>query len=115
MRLSRRTLLKAGSAAALGTLTASAARGGEPVALVIYDSRSWKSRAFARRFHGARIDVAREHAQRWASLRRAVPEGRVVGLTRWNDHVLARGYLEEQRKRLRLDRRHGDFIYWEMT
>jgi hypothetical protein len=113
--ISRRALLKTGSVAALGTLASSAARGGEPVALVIYDSRSWKSRAFARRFHGPRVDVAREHETFWTSLRRAMPEGRVVGLTRWSDHVLARGYLEEQRKRLRLDRRHGDLIYWEMT
>lgn len=114
MRLSRRSILRAGSLAALGLL-AGVAEGGEPVALVVYDSRSWRSRAFARRFVGPRIDVARERGCRWAGLRRPAPAGRIVGLTRWNDHVIARGYLEEQRKRLATDRRQGDLFYWEMA
>jgi hypothetical protein len=111
----RRGFLKAGSIAALGTLAASAARGREPVALVIYDSRSWKSRAFARRFNGELVDVADEHRNLWSRLRAAPPSGRIVGLTRWSDHVIARGYLEEQRKRLSSDARHGELIYWEMA
>lgn len=115
MRLSRRALVKAGSAAALASLAGSAACGGEPVALVLYDGRSWRSRAFARRFRGAKVDVAGQHDLRWQALRAAAPAGRIVGLTRWSEHVLARGYLEEQRRRVTRHLRDGDLIYWEMA
>ncbi|MEI9852173.1 MAG: hypothetical protein WDN24_16460 [Sphingomonas sp.] len=114
MRLTRRSLVKAGSLAALGTLAGSAARAGEPVALLIYDSRIPRSRALAMRFAGAKVDVAREHGAMWRTLRAAPPAGRIVGLTRWNEHVLARGYLEEHRRRIGVEQRHGDLIYWEM-
>ena len=108
-------MLRAGGIAALGALASSTARGREPAALIVYDSRSWRSRMFARRFRGELVDVADEHRTLWKRLRAEAPAGRVVGLTRWSDHVVARGYLEEQRKRLSADARHGDLVYWEMA
>ena len=60
------------------------------------------------------IDVAEEHGRRWAALRDALPQGRIVGLTRWSELVIARGYAQEQGKRLRHERRVGKYFAWEL-
>lgn len=114
MRLSRRSFLQAGAVAtaAVAPTLAFAARG---PALVIFDSRIAESLAFARGFAAPAIDVAREDANLWRQLRAAAPEGQVIGLTGWNDWVLARGYLEEKGKRLREEVATGQLFRWTMA
>lgn len=122
MNLGRRDFVKAGvsAAGAAGSLLtapafarASAARGAPP-ALVVYDSRLPASRAFAQSYDAPLLDVAHEHGSRWRGARARLPEGRIVGLTRWSDFVLMRGFAGEQLKRTRTERRLGDLRYWEL-
>ena len=117
MKLTRRALVKTGvAAAAAGAVPMQAiAAGGRPV-LVVYDSRLPESAAFARTSGAARIDIAAEDANFWRGLRAPVPAGRVVGLTRWADLVVARGWLEEQGKRLKLEEQlvPGGLFRWEL-
>ena len=117
MKLTRRTLVKTGAAvAATGTLSVRAIAGGRPV-LVVYDSRLLESAAFARAAGAVQIDVAAEDANFWRGLRARLPAGRVIGLTRWPDFVVARGWLEEQGKRLKLEERvaPGGLFRWELV
>ena len=116
MRLDRRSFVKAGAAASAITGIGTAARAAAlaPV-LVIYDSRVPGSRAFADGHNAPRLDVAAEHGQRWRGLRATLPEGRVIGLTRWSDLVIVRGYAGEQGKRLRHQRKIGRFFAWELS
>ena len=83
-------------------------------ALVVYDSRIPRSVAFARLHGGAKLDVATQDARRWRRLREPLPAGRIVGLTRWSDLVLVRGFGEDQRKRLRSEMRDGALFRWEL-
>ena len=114
MRLTRRTFVVSGGAAVslMGTGAWAAAQSGP--ALVIYDSRLPRSVAFARSIAAERLDIAGEGARRWNTLRKALPPGRIIGLTRWSDYVLVRGFAEEQRKRLTREERLGDLLVWEM-
>ena len=116
MSVTRRSVLQGVLCAAavppvgcVGVTTAAA------VDLVVYDSRLAPSRALQGRYVGAAIDVARERANRWQELRATRPAGRVIGLTTWSDLVQARGLLEGQRKRLRIEARCGALFYWEMA
>jgi hypothetical protein len=116
MSVSRRSVLKYGllasASAFAGTRSAFAAP--EP-ALLVFDSRLAQSRALLGSRGARAIDVARQPAALWRDLRAARPTGRVVGLTSWSDLVQARGVLEGQGKRLRVEARRGRLFYWEMT
>lgn len=115
MRVSRRDVVKAGAAGALLLGAEAVARTAPAAALLVYDSRRAASRAFAAAFGGHTIDVADEHTNRWRSFRAPLPGGRIIGLTRWSDHVLAAGYAAEQGRRLvRLEPRGGLFL-WELA
>lgn len=97
--LSRRSLLKAGalaSAAAAVPAGAAALRG--RFAVLVYDSRVPESLAFARTASAAAaIDLAAEHATRFAKLRAPLPAGHAVeGLTRWSDWTALRRELARQ-------------------
>lgn len=111
MRLSRRTFAKAGAAAvAVGLPTLAGAV--EP--LTIYDSRVAQSRFHALRTPGAKLDLAREDS-RWPNLRAALPERPIHGFLRWSDYVLVRGFAEDQRRRVRSERRVGHLIAFEIA
>lgn len=114
MKVSRRSLLKAGAVASLAASGTARAVAGAAPALVIYDSRLPESRAFAALVSAPRIDVAHEDARFWKSLREAAPQGRIAGLTRWSDLVLVRGYLEEQGRRVTAETRQGMLFRWDM-
>ena len=114
MKLSRRSLIKAGAVASLAATGTARAMAGTSPALVIYDSRLPESRAFAALVSAPRIDVAHEDARFWKSLREAAPKGRIAGLTRWSDLVVVRGYLEEQGRRITTETRQGLLFRWDM-
>jgi hypothetical protein len=114
MRINRRAFVKTGAtAAALTALPARAAM--SDTALFVYDSRINASAARAAHFSGPKIDVAHMDAENWRSLRTALPQGRITGLTRWSDLVLVRGYGEEQGKRLKSERQRGSLFEWTMA
>lgn len=110
MRLSRRNFAKAG-AAAIAVAVPGIAGAAEP--LVIYDSRIAQSRFHALRTPGLKLDLAREHG-RWPSLRAALPDRPIAGLLRWSDYVLVRGFAEEQRRRVRSEKKFGGLIAFEI-
>ena len=116
MRLDRRSFVKASAAASAvaGAGTAARAAAQAPV-LVVYDSRHPESRAFAEGEPAPRLDIAAEHGRMWRGLRTQLPAGKVVGLTRWSDLVIVRGYAGEQGKRLRHERKFGQFFVWELS
>jgi hypothetical protein len=114
MRLSRRSFIQAGAAIAATAKPALGFTAQQP-ALVLYDSRFAESRAFARTFAAPAIDVSREDTNFWRRLRATHPDGSVVGLTRWSEWVLARGYFQEQGKRLREEVPSGKFFRWTMA
>lgn len=112
MRVSRRAFVKAAAVASAAGATPVLAAA--TVALVIYDSRLPQSRLWAARIGGPVVDVAEQHATRWQTLRAPLPEGRIIGLTRWSDFILARGFAAEQRRPLRGTRRAGDLNLWDI-
>jgi hypothetical protein len=112
MRLSRRSFVKAGAVAGAAVSAPVLAAGPR---LVIYDSGLARSRVFAKAQEGTRFDVSELHASRWHALRRPLPQGRIAGLTRWSDYVMARGFAEEQGRRLVSERRVWGLIAWEMA
>jgi hypothetical protein len=114
MTLTRRTFVASGGAATAILGTGYAAKASAAPALVVYDSRIPRSVAFARSIAAERLDLASQDAKHWRALRQDLPPGRVVGLTRWSDYVLVRGFAEEQRKRLKSERRVGSLMVWEM-
>lgn len=117
MKINRRSLIKAGAATAAASGVVIRATAAQPPALVVYDSRLPESAAFAASFSGAKLDVAHEDRQFWATLRAGAPKGRVIGLTRWSDLIIVRGELERQGKRLSSEqqtRPHAPFM-WEMA
>ncbi len=97
MRIGRRALLKAGAAGIAAS--ASAPVVSRQYSLIVFDSRLPPSRAFARNAP-ASIDIAREDANFWRSLRDARTRP-VSGLTGWSDFVTARGFLEERGLRVK--------------
>ena len=115
MKLSRRDLVRVGATGVLLAGVEGVARAANTATLVIYDSRRAESRAFALAQGARGVDVAREQAGRWATMRAALPKGGIVGLTRWSDHVIAAGYAAEQGWRLAHIERRGGLIYWEMA
>jgi hypothetical protein len=119
MTFTRRALLKSAMfAAAVADLAAAerAAAGAAhaPSALRVFDSGSPLSRAWAGSIAAGAIDVAREHSNRWMTLRSLVAPRRVMGCTTWSDYVQARGLLQEHGLRLRFELRSGGLSYWEM-
>lgn len=112
MRLSRRTFVMSGVAA--GTLALADARAAAVPALIVYDSRNARSTAFAAGFAGTTLDLAKQEPLRWRALREALPAGRIVGLTRWSDYVIVRGFAEDQRLRLRREIQRGSLFEWEL-
>jgi len=115
MKLTRRHFVKSGAVVTLvaGSGVSALAAQRRP-ALVIYDSRLPRSLTYARTLPGPRLDIAHEDARLWRSLRDALPTGPVVGLTRWSDLVLVRGFAGDQRKRLRSHARDGGLFAWEI-
>jgi hypothetical protein len=61
------------------------------------------------------IDVARERANQWRSLRASQPAGRVIGLTTWSDFVQAHDCLRDQGLRLSAWAQSGRLFHWEMS
>jgi hypothetical protein len=110
--LTRRGFVGAGAAAAAMARVPVLAASAAPV-LVVYDSRLAGSRAFAA-FAANAIDVAVQHPANWRALRRPLPPGRIAGLTRWSDYVVARGFAEEQRRRVVSERLDRGLVAWEM-
>ncbi|WP_417320069.1 hypothetical protein [Emcibacter sp.] len=109
MRITRRKMIAgaglAGAAMALGPSAGSlATTAGRKASLAIYDSRLPQSRVFAREMAGQGLkilDIAGEDAVLWRTIRRmARTPGDVIGLTRWSDLVLVRGFLEEGGRRM---------------
>lgn len=84
------------------------------IARLVYDSRVPASLDWRGGFPLPAIDLAQQHANLWRELRTVVPDGRIAGLTRWSDHVLARTLLQEKGMRMRIEVRRGDLYYWEM-
>lgn len=83
--------------------------------LVLFDKHSPASRHFARPFVRNARDVAGLHAENWATFRAPLPAGTIAGLTNWSDLVIARGYAEEQRRRLRFERQLGHLFEWQIA
>lgn len=116
MTLSRRTMLisSAAIAATMASAAGVAATGLAP-ALVVFDSRSALSIAFASGHAAPRIDVAHEDANLWRGLRSVAAHGAIIGLTGWSDWVVVRGLLEEKGKRLKAENRSGKLFQWSMA
>ncbi len=117
MTLSRRSMLKLGVVAAAAAAPATRGLAQKRPALVIYDSRLPDSIAFAKAQGVRAIDIAREHGTLWRSLRAPLPDGRIIGMTRWSDLVLVRGAFEEKGKRIKHQSQatpHSPFV-WEMA
>ena len=116
MSVTRRSMLQgallAAAAASMGSNRAPAAPSD---ALLVYDSRLPQSRELRTRHEGPTVDLCREHANFWRTLRSTRRRERVVGLTRWSDLVQARSLLQERGLRLRRERRQGELYYWEMA
>jgi hypothetical protein len=119
MTPTRRSMLKGILCAAVAPAVALAdesasSMAGVAVALLVYDSRVPRSIALCDLYSVRMIDVAKEPANFWRSLRTGFPNGRVVGLTRWSDFVQVRTLLQDKGLRLRAQARRGDIFYWEM-
>jgi hypothetical protein len=115
--LTRRSVLQGGTVAAAAALSIGARLefALPPDALLVFDSRLPQSRALVTRHAGRSIDLAREHANLWRTLRSLRFGGRVAGLTSWSDFVQVRGLLGEGRRRVRAEARCGRLFYWEMA
>lgn len=114
MTISRRNILKCGIAAAAvsaGSTTALASRSAD---LIIFDSRRPKSARFANMHFVRKIDIAHEDKNFWRNLRSDTASRHIAGLTGWSDFILARGFLEEHRKRLLVEKLQGGLFFWEM-
>ena len=114
MMLSRRNFLKTSAAVTVAAATPATAAFVGPAAL-FFDSRLPESVAFAGRSARARIDFAHMEGERWATLRRNLPDGPIVGLSRWSDYVMARGFAQDQGRRVRMERRIGGLVEWQMA
>jgi hypothetical protein len=115
MKIDRRSLLKSGAVAGGIAAAPIAARAFEPLALIVFDSRTLSSRAFARKMGGRKLDIAQEDILFWRNMRSARKGGRVEGLTSWSDWVLARGLLEEKGLRVKTEAKAGKLFRWTMA
>lgn len=123
MSLSRREILGGaallGAAGTLGLHRMAGQGAGAPAPrVVIYDSRKPASLAFMRTQPGAAgIDLAREQAENWRSVRALGRDGPVAGVTGWTDYVAARGWLEQRGLRIAAEAhdRRTDLIRWTMA
>jgi hypothetical protein len=113
VNIGRRTFVKSGAALAALPL-AGRAMATPQISVVLYDSRLPASRRFAAKFAKA-WDVTRLHAENWAAFRAPLPPGTIAGLTSWSDLVIARGYAEEQGRRIRHERRQGQLFEWHIA
>lgn len=114
MTISRRNVLKtviAAAAVSAGSTTALASRSAD---LIIFDSRNAVSARFAGARFARKIDIAHEDANFWRNLRSETASKKIAGLTGWSDFVIARGFLEEQGKRLAVERLEDGLFFWEM-
>jgi hypothetical protein len=83
--------------------------------LVLFDKHSPASRHFARQFGSNARDVNGLHAENWMTFRAPLPSGTIAGLTNWSDFVIARGYAEEQGRRLGFQRQQGQLFEWQIA
>ena len=117
--LTRRDALKAGAiaSAALAAPVGAAVLGARTI--TVFDSRLPESLAFARSSSGTQVDLASEHAMRFATLRSGSPQkARIEGLTRWSDFAPLRRELERQGWRIAAEARtgkRGQLFRWSMT
>jgi hypothetical protein len=114
LKIGRRTFMKAGVAMAAMPLPAYASTTPD-VSLVVFDKLRPTSRYFAQQFGINARDVAQLHAENWATFRAPLPAGPIAGLTNWSDLVIARGYAEEQGRRLRFERQQGQLFEWQIA
>ncbi len=117
MRVSRRALIQSGITATAIAVATGGLQAASRQPIILFDSRILRSREFAeagRREARLLIDVAQQEALLWSALRRDLPPGPVIGLTRWSDLVHVRGYLEEKGKRLIRETRNAMLFEWEM-
>lgn len=114
MKIDRRTFVKSGVALAALPLTGRAIAASKALVL-LYDSRVPASRGFAAQFTTKPWDVTQLHAENWATFRRPLPPGAIIGMTSWSDLVIARGYAEEQGRRIRHERRQGQLFEWHIA
>jgi hypothetical protein len=114
MKIGRRTFMKAGVAMAAMPLPVYA-KTKPDFSLVLFDKLRPTSRYFAQQFGSIAHDVAGLHAENWATFRAPLPAGTIAGLTNWSDFVIARGYAEEQGRRLRFERQRGHLFEWQIA
>ena len=119
MRVTRRTMIMAGGALALGSGAALRATVLRDAVLAIYDSRLPESCTFAAQAKSrgiALLDIAHETVQLWRGVRAAHPHGQVVGLTAWSDLVIVRGVLQDRGRRLTYERQIAGHVFaWAMA
>lgn len=100
----RELLIGAGIVISSVALAPLAYSGGRVVELAVFDSRMPHSVAFsqeARKLGVTTLDVAFQDQQLWRDIRAfALLTGDVIGVTRWSDYVLVRGFFEEHGKRV---------------
>jgi hypothetical protein len=115
MTVSRRTLIKGGALSVAATVTAPHLFNDPDPAVIVYDSRSPASFAFAGLHHGQRIDIAQEDPRFWLTLRTLAKQGAVKGMTGWSDFVIVRGLLQERGMRILQEKLEGDHCHWTMV
>ncbi|MGX7895990.1 hypothetical protein [Tsuneonella sp. HG222] len=115
--ISRRGVLKGSVLVASGILSADAlAKGSDGPQLVVFDGRDHLSRQFARARLGPSIDIVADEASGWRAMRSLNGAGRIVGLTRWGEFLMARSFLEEGSLRVTASSVHSNgLVYWEMS
>ncbi|MFM2300315.1 MAG: hypothetical protein RLZZ84_51 [Pseudomonadota bacterium] len=117
--LTRRDALKAGAIASAALAAPVGAAALRRRTVVLFDSRLPESLAFANTASGVQIDLAGEHATRFATLRAGPPQGiRIEGLTRWSDFAPLRRELERQGWRITAESRTGKagtLFRWSMA
>lgn len=118
-RLTRRDALKTGAIASAALAAPVGAMMLGTRTITVFDSRQPESLAFARSSSGMQVDLASEHAMRFATLRSGSPQkARIEGLTRWSDFAPLRRELERQGWRVASEERTGkakQMFRWSMV
>lgn len=112
MKVSRRKVLVSAAVMA-GTLPVSArALGIAGGTVIVFDSRSKPSTAWAEARTGLSIDVAQTGHDLWRALR-DIPAGSVVaGCTSWSDFLVVRGQMRASGLRVQHFTQHRGLVEW---